>query len=68
MRQGEGMAQGECDIILAEMRPPPPPASSAMTVTVANSTTMPAVNPPAVPDGTVPTGIINVEVAEVFHI
>jgi hypothetical protein len=58
----------QSDIILAEMTPPPPPTSSATTATTASSTTTPAANPPAAPDGAASTGIIDVEVEEVFHI
>jgi hypothetical protein len=48
----------QCDIILAGMRPPP-----------ASSTTTPAAtNPPKEPNGKAPTGVVDEEVEEVFHI
>jgi hypothetical protein len=50
--------KAQCDIILAEMRPPP-----------ASSTTTPAAaNPSKSPNGAAPTGVIDKEVEEVFHI
>jgi thioredoxin-like negative regulator of GroEL len=47
----------QCDIILAEMRPPP-----------ATSTTTPAPYPPEAPNGATPTGGDNDEVEEMFNI
>jgi hypothetical protein len=59
--------KAQCDIILAEMRPPL--ASSTTTAMAASSTTKPAAaNPPEVPNGAAPTGVVNGEVEEVFHI
>jgi hypothetical protein len=59
--------KAQCDIILAEMRPPP--VSSTTTATAASSTTTQAVaNPPEAPDSAAPTGVVDVEVEEVFHI
>jgi hypothetical protein len=59
--------KAQCDIILAEMRPPP--MSSTTTVAIASSTTMPAMtNPPEAPDGVAPTDVVDVKVEEVFHI
>jgi hypothetical protein len=49
--------KAQCDIILAEMRPPP--ASSTMT---------PAANPPEAPNGAATTVGDDEEVEEVFHI
>jgi hypothetical protein len=59
--------KAQCDIILAEMQPPPP-AISATATTTASSTRTPTTNPPAALDGVAPTGILYVEVEEVFHI
>jgi hypothetical protein len=50
--------KAQCDIILAEMRPPP--ASSTKTPAAAN--------PPEEPNGATPTGVVDVDVEEVFDI
>jgi hypothetical protein len=59
--------KAQCDIILAEMRPPP--VGSTTMAAAASSTTTPAtMNPPEAPDGASPTDIVDVKVEEVFHI
>jgi hypothetical protein len=50
--------KAQCDIILAEMRPPPP----------TTSTTTPAPNPPEAPNGTAPTVGRGDDVEEMFDI
>jgi hypothetical protein len=49
--------KAQCDIILAEMRPPP-----------ASSTMMPGANPPEAPNGAATSGRDDEGVDEVFHI
>jgi hypothetical protein len=49
--------KAQCDIILAEMRPP-----------TASSTTKPTANPPEAPNGAAPTDKDDEEVEEVLHI
>jgi hypothetical protein len=50
--------KAQFDISLAEMRPPP----------TTSTTTPAAANPLEAPNGAVPTGVVDVEVEEMFHI